>query len=88
MSGRTNIAEAESNANKTSRRDRDGQSRNPPDRGRRGFRGINLSKKDLPRREPYICPAGQISQKPRAMQIKHPAGTATGSREIPLIGGA
>ena len=35
-----------------------------------------------------IYGASQISQKPRAMQIKRPAGTATGSREIPLIGGA
>ena len=42
-----NIAEAESNANKTSRRDRDGQSRNPPDRGCRGFRWAVFRRKTL-----------------------------------------
>ncbi len=41
----------------------------------------------MPRRN-SIYGASQISQKPRAEQITSPGGTATGSREIPLIGGA
>ena len=56
-----NIAEAESRTNNQSRRDRDGQSRNPPDRGCRGFRGWSFGER-LAEAQQYIWRQPNIAE--------------------------